>query len=124
MNFPFYFGRETCPPVFRVYAETTSVERVTLLRAPGETDQQFVERTQRRLHRLWLRSGCKAACRIECVYEIPTPQQDPHFFDDERWMDIGCLRDVLNRPSEPADVRISCAKALNRIYGLVSPEVW
>jgi len=124
MLFPYYFSRvEACPPVFRVYCEADPMERRTLLRAPNETDQQFCARTQRKAYHLWLASGCKPT-RIECVYEVPSPSQDPFFYDDERWMDITTLRSVLDRKDEPAEVRIACAKALNRIHRLVDSEVW
>ncbi len=124
MSFPVLFARAECPPAFRIYTDAPPVERRTLLWAPGESDQQFTERAQRTAYRMWLRADMKGWARIECVYDIPTPKQDPHFFDDERWSDMACLRAVLDRPDEPPEVRIACAKALNRIHGLVSPEVW
>lgn len=123
MLFNYYFCRDTCPPVFRVLVDTEPMERRSLLRTQGETDQQFCARAQTVAYRMWLRSGCKSV-RIECVYHVPTPQQDPHFFDDERWMDIAALRNVLDREHAPAEVRIECAKALNRIHGLVRPDAW
>lgn len=124
MNFSFLFARTECPPVFRVFTDAPPAERRTLLRAPNESDHEFTERAQRMAYRMWLRNGMKGWARIECVYDIPTPAQDPHFFDDERWADMTCLRAVLERPGEPTEVRIACAKALNRIHGLVSPGVW
>jgi hypothetical protein len=124
MNFPYLFARTDCPPVFRVYTDAQPVERRTLIRVPGEADHQFADRAQRTAYRMWLRAGCNGWARIECVYDVPTPQQDPHFFDDDRWSDLACLRAVLDRPDEPAEVRVACAKALNRIHGMVNPGVW
>lgn len=116
-QFPICFSRESCPPVFRVYGASNTVERVTLLRAPDEAEWQFAERAQHTAYRMWLRSGCSASCRIECIYDVPTPADDPHFFDDERWMDMACLRGVLSRKGEPAEVHLACVAALLRIHG-------
>ena len=53
---------------------------------PCESEGAFADRAQRAAYQMWQRGGFTQACRVECVYEVPTPQEDPHFFDDERAM--------------------------------------
>lgn len=122
MQFKYHFAGDSCPPVFRIFAGDDPPERRSLLRYANEEAEQFCKRAQEVACRMWRRSGCRAHVRIECVYVVPSPAEDPHFFDDERWMDIALFRAVLDRPHAPAEVRVACAKALNRIHGLVPPD--
>lgn len=122
MNFPCYFGREACPPVFRVMVAEDlrrAAEQLTLWRGNGEDGAAFYHRAQGAGAALHRRHGFARWVYLECVY-----QPDPNV-DDDRANTRHALLHTINNESDNVDVRLGAIKALNRLQKLVEPsEVW
>jgi hypothetical protein len=113
------------PPVLRVIVADDlrhPSEQLTLWRGKGEDGAAFYHRAQGAAHRLWLRHGARRWIFIECIYNVPSVEADPHFGDDERSNNLRALRAVADNTADNVDVRLAAIKAMNRIHGLVPAE--
>lgn len=113
------------PPVLRVIVADDlhhPSEQLTLWRGKGEDDTVFYHRAQGAAHRQFLRHGARRFVFIECVYRVPSVEDDPHFGDDERSNSLRALRAVADNTADNVDVRLAAIKAMNRIHGLVPAE--
>lgn len=116
-----------CPPVIRIVMASDlrrAAEQLTIWRGKGEDEAAFYQRAQAAAATLHRRHGFARWVYLDCIYNVPSVETDPSFGDDDRANTLHALRHTLNNESDKAEVRVACAKAMNRIHGLVPADVW
>lgn len=123
MNYKAIFLRDNeVPPVVRVFTSEDAknpAEQRTLIRGKGESPEEFWDRTQQACQQASLLCGFTRWVFFECVYDPPSAEEYPNYYDDERANTIKSLRRILASEREPAEVQIAAVKLLNRVQGLV-----
>lgn len=118
---PFLLRPGEVPPVVRVYTSEdakNAAEQRTLIRGKDESPEEFWDRTQQACHQASLLTGYTRWVHFECVYEPPSPDEYPNWFNDERANTLRCLRRILANDREPAEVQIAAVTLLNKVQGL------
>lgn len=116
-HFPYLNARDHCPPAFvvtRWFAPQPM--RRTLVRAPGQSEEQFCQHAQELAH-VWLSTGLMGPqlhpclVTIECRYAVP---RNPEHADDT-WVSQQVLMQIVGDQKTTERVRRDALQVLREL---------